>query len=181
MENTQPKLSRAQINQRIWQAIRATRSGDLQTLSTLVQTRAQANWLSPDRQGIALLSHAVASKQPAVVKWLLEKGANPNTLFFERRIVKLKEGEHYGEGRYYSPLMAAISLREVESIALLLEHGADTGLPVEIYYAYECDSCRDYLYKYRLEEAVQARREAMQFEKVARTPETQSTTIKARL
>ncbi len=181
MENTQPKLTRAQINQRIWQAIKAAQSGDLQTLSTLVQTRAQANWLSPDRQGMALLSHAVESKQPAVVKWLLEKGANPNTLFFERRIVKLKEGEYYGEGRYYSPLLAAISLREVESIALLLEHGADTDLPIVIDYAYECDSCRDYLFKYQLEDAVQARREAMQLEKAARAPATQTTTTKARL
>lgn len=51
----------------------------------------------------------------------------------------------------------------------------------QLTYAYECDSCRDYLFKYQLEEAVQARREAMQLEKAARAPATQTTTTKARL
>jgi len=181
MQNTKPKLTRAESNQRIRQAIDAIQKGDLQTLSSLVHTRAQANWLAPDRQGMALLSHAVESKHPQIVQWLLENGANPNTLFFERRLVRLDEDQGYAEGRYWSPLLSAIGMRQVVSIALLLEHGADLGLPVSVDYTYECDNCEDLLFRFGLEEKVSVLREAMQIAKATSAPATQHTARKARL
>lgn len=181
MENTKPKLTRAESNQRIRQAIDAIQKGDLQTLSSLVHTRAQANWLEPDRQGMALLSYAVESKHPEIVKWLLEKGADPNTLFLGCRLVKLGAGDGYAEGHYRSPLRSAIGLEQVDSIALLLEHGADLELPVSEDYTHGGETCEDLLIRFGLEKKVNVRREAIQIAKTTSTPATKHTAGKPRL
>lgn len=110
--------------------IYAISRGDLQALSSSILTRSDANLLDPDWPGMALLSHAVESRQPQIVKWLLEKGANPNTLFFNGHFVKYELKEACAEGHYRSPLARAIELGEVQSIALLLNHGAELDLPV---------------------------------------------------
>jgi hypothetical protein len=181
METTKPKLTRVEIdynNRRM--AIAATQVGDLQTLSALVHTRAQANWLSPDRRGWSLLSMAVLFGQTAIVKWLLEQGANPNTLFFEDRLIAFPSDNKYAEGAYNSPLVIAIDSQDVEVIALLLEHGASVDLPVFLHHTFEM-CCREVLFSSGLEGPVKARREAIQIAKSVGATATQNTAGKARL
>jgi hypothetical protein len=167
MKNVKPRMTRAQSIERIQQAIEAIQAGDQKKLSSIVKTRAQANWLSPAGRGNSLLMHALGSDEPQIVRWLLQKGANLNILFYEdgRRPVVLKQGQGYAEGNYRSPLSTAIHYAEIEIIAELLERGADLSLPITVDYKFGNTTCSDLLTRYDIEGEVQAIRDAMQIAK----------------
>lgn len=108
-------------------ARKAVRECNIQALKRLVKTPAQANWYSSERAW-CLLDEAVKSGSAAMVQWLLEKGANPNTLFFQDKPYDLSEGLE--SGLYYSPFASAIASGDKQLIQLMLTHGADIDLPV---------------------------------------------------
>jgi ankyrin repeat protein len=70
----------------------------------------------PDSVGNAPLFHAINSARPALVKWLLQHGADPNTP------IKTKEGA-------MTPVSAAICSAQPEVALLLLQHGAKPAYP----------------------------------------------------
>jgi ankyrin repeat protein len=121
-------------------AKKAVQEGNLNALSRLVKTASQANWYASDRAW-CLLDEAVKSRSPAMVKWLLEKGANPNTLFFRDKQYDLSKG--VVPGGYFSPFATAISNAEKQIVELMLDHGADINLPVVYEDESDHTTCRD--------------------------------------
>lgn len=108
------------------QAFYAVATGDIPLLSKIVRTRREANWRLSNR-GWSLLDQAVQSRQHAVAAWLLDRGADPNTIFLDDRGIS---GKHaVGEGWYFSPFASAVSEKDAEMTALFLKAGASRLLP----------------------------------------------------
>jgi uncharacterized protein len=83
--------------------------GHLDVVRCLADCGANINASATNGTGYNALTGAVASGQTEIVKWLLQKGANPN--------------HRYGAG--YSPLLTAAANGHLEIAKLLLAHGAD--------------------------------------------------------
>lgn len=109
-------------------AFDAIKRGDLAGLVKAVATADQANWI---RQGKAwcLLDEAVRCQSLPLVAWLLNKGANPNTLFrYDHLHSHLLDSVI--PGLYFSPLAAALRGGLEDIVVLLLTHGASLRLPI---------------------------------------------------
>lgn len=112
--------------QRLNQAFDAIEAGDMKKLVTLVRNRSEANWTRVG-QGWSLLDAAVLFKRYDAASWLLNRGANPNTLFsFDEPILP---SEATADGMYFSPLASAISEGDATLVKLLIDAGADLSLP----------------------------------------------------
>lgn len=120
-------------------ALEAVRTEDFQTLTTLVTTPKQANWHSK-KSAWCLLDVAVKQDSLTMVSWLLDKGANPNTLFFRDT---LHSRRRFEPGLYFSPFATAISNGQSDIALLLLERGASLDLPIVWCDADDFQSCRD--------------------------------------
>ena len=160
MDHQKQKLSRAEINKRVWQAVDAAMEDDVATLQKLVLTRAHANWVTPNRQGKSLLCGAVFTKSTEATKWLLEKGADPNTLFAHKRRIKLSDATKWSI--YESPFAQAIHQRDVEIIAAFLDHGASLSIPETLHTYHGVTDCGGLLEAIGLAQKVAAFREAKQ-------------------
>lgn len=133
-------LSPQQLNP-VEQAFDAIKRGDLADLAKLVTTVEQANWL---REGKAwcLLDEAVRCQSLSMVRWLLDKGANPNMLF---------RNDHQHNhlcgvatpGLYFSPLATAIREGLEEIVVLLLTRQASLDLPIWFDSKDGIRTCRD--------------------------------------
>ena len=121
-------------------AIDAIKADDLDALAKMVTTKRQANWHRPD-QAWSLLDQAVRSYSDEIVEWLLFMGANPNTLFFNRRAVAMNKAKK--PGMYFSPFSSAIHDGQIKIVKLLLGAGANLDLPVVIEDDLACTNCRD--------------------------------------
>jgi hypothetical protein len=108
-------------------AKKAVREGDFVALSGLIKSPKQANWYASDRAW-CLLDEAVKAGSATMVKWLLEKGANPNTLFMHDKPYDIRKG--IVSGWYFSPFASAMKLQNMEMVSMMLAHGADLSLPV---------------------------------------------------
>jgi len=129
-----------QERQEIETAISAIMAGDLPVLATLVTTKKQANWHRPD-EGWCLLDQAVRSGSVAIVGWLLDMGACPNTLFFKDRPIAMHKAQEFG--LYFSPFASAIHLGQTEIVILILRAGASLDLPLFIDEEGQRTTCRD--------------------------------------
>lgn len=164
MDNQKPKQSRAEINQRVWRAVDAAFENDVATLEQVVLTRAHANWVTPNRQGQSLLCCAVIRKSKEAIHWLLEKGADPNTLFEHKRRIRLADAD--GWSVCESPFAGAIRMRDVGVIAAFLDHGASLSLPNNYYISFHGEAnCGHLLSVAGLANEVAAFREAKQLAK----------------
>ena len=81
------------------------RQGNFVALSGLIKSPSQANWYASDTAW-CLLDEAVKSGSVPMVKWLLEKGANPNTLFMNGKPYDIRKG--IVRGWYFSPFASAM-------------------------------------------------------------------------
>lgn len=113
------------------QAFDAIKTGNLERLKTLVLNKTAANWAMPHRSW-ALLDEAVNSGRHTIAKWLLSRGANPNTLHSD----SCRRGELDKLLRalipldmFFSPLASAIEREDARMIRLLLDAGANLSLP----------------------------------------------------
>jgi hypothetical protein len=118
----------------------AIKLGDIATLSQIVETKEQANWHGTD-VGWCLLDEAVKTGSLTMVKWLLDAGANPNTIFFNDKPLVASRG--LPEGMFFSPLASAIKSGMVEIVALFQERGAMFDLPVWNLGDGDCMTCQD--------------------------------------
>ena len=134
-------------------AINAIRVGDLAALARLVTTKYQANWHRPG-QALCLLDEAVSSESVAILGWLLDMGACPNTLFFEDRPIAMHKARKLGV--YFSPLAAAIHIEQTEMVILMLRKGASLDLPLCIRKGMKCTTCRDKLMRSGIWPAIEA-------------------------
>ena len=121
-------------------ARKAVREDDFVALSKLVKSSSQANWYASDRAW-CLLDEAVKSGSSAMVQWLLEKGANPNTLFLGDKRYDLSQG--LVPGIFFSPFATAISKGDKPIVQLMLTHGADIYLPIVYENKDDYSTCRD--------------------------------------
>lgn len=161
MDTQKPKQSRAEINKRVWRAVDAAFENDIATLEQVVLTRAHANWVTPNRQGLSLLCCAVFKKSTEAIHWLLEKGADPNTLFEHKR--RIKPADAGGWSVCESPFARAIDMRDVGVIAAFLDHGASLSLPDNRYIWFHGEANCGYLLNLSgLADEVAAFREAKQ-------------------
>lgn len=121
-------------------AKRAIRNEDFASLSKLVATPKEANWHA-EKLAWSLLDEAVKANSVLMVQWLLDKGANPNTLFFQDQ--PCRDHKFTRPGMYFSPLAQAIDMRHVEIVLLLLARGAKLSLPTVWLEADDNVSCRE--------------------------------------
>lgn len=112
--------------QRRKHAFEAIEAGDMRKLRRLVRNRVEANWARVGR-GWSLLDAAVLFKCHEAARWLLDRGANPNTLFFFDE--PILPAEATVDGMYFSPLASAISEGDAQLVKLMLDAGADLSLP----------------------------------------------------
>jgi hypothetical protein len=121
-------------------AINAIKAGDLAALARLVTTKEQANWHRSD-QAWSLLDEAVRSDSVAIVTWLLDRGACPNTLFFKDRPIVLHKAKKCG--MYFSPFASAIKNEQSEIVMVMFRAGASLDLPLIIDGQMQRTTCRD--------------------------------------
>jgi ankyrin repeat protein len=107
-------------------AFRAVRANDFLALARLIHTPADANSRLPDR-GWCLLDEAVKAGSMDMVRWLLARGADANTLFLNDQPCVPRPP--FASGLYFSPLATAIRDGKVEIAELLLRSGASMDLP----------------------------------------------------
>ena len=121
-------------------ALDAARKGDLPALAKLVTNAKAANW-TRNGQGWSLLDAAVRSQSIETVRWLLDMGANPNTLF--RLDAPHLLCHQLVPGWYFSPFATAIR-KELHEIALLLvSRGASPELPIIVDKDGDITTCRE--------------------------------------
>ena len=107
-------------------AFDAIKTGCIEHLPQLVHSRKEANWTMP-KLGWCLLDEAVKARRYEAVRWLLDHGADPNSLFYDdRRVIPKKI---MGEGYYFSPMGSAVQLRDANMLFLLVQAGGDLSLP----------------------------------------------------
>ena len=121
-------------------ARKAVREGDFVALSRLIKSPKQANWYSSDTAW-CLLDEAVKAGSAPMIKWLLEKGANPNTLFMHDKPYDIRKG--IVRGWYFSPFASAMKFQNLEMVSMMLAHGADLNLPVVWESLDDNTTCRD--------------------------------------
>lgn len=121
-------------------AIKAVREGNFATLGRLIKSPREANWYATDKAW-CLLDDAVKSGSPAMVQWLLNEGANPNTLFRYDKPYDFRKG--IVPGWYFSPFATAMKSKNEGMISLMLAHGADLNLPVIWESPEDNTTCRD--------------------------------------
>lgn len=121
-------------------AKKAIKAQDFAALSKLVSTPKQANWHA-EKQAWSLLDEAVKAQSMPMVEWLLDKGANPNTLFFQDRPYTVHKCPR--PGMYFSPLATAIDMRYGDIVLLLLARGAKLSLPTVWLEEDDNVSCRE--------------------------------------
>lgn len=139
--NGKTRLTRREQHANAFQeAKRAVRKEDFEALAALVKTEKQANWHASD-VGWCLLDEAVKAGSVAMVQWLLEMGANPNTLFLNDK--PYAHRKRIVSGWYFSPLASAIKFKDASIISLMLAHGADLSLPVIWHDEDDNMTCRD--------------------------------------
>ena len=90
----------------------AARGGDLESAKLLVEAGANVN--DEDAWGVSATTLAAFSGYGDIARFLLDKGADPNTD---------KSG--------FTALHCAIMRRDEQTVAALLEHGADPNIPVK--------------------------------------------------
>lgn len=128
-----PKLDKQRLTRREQQvqwfemAKQAVRMGDPWLLGSMIKTPKQANGYASDTAW-SLLDEAVKVSSSQSVKWLLQHGANPNTLFWRDKLYDHRKGVE--PGWYFSPFASAIRLQNQEVIKLMMGYGADLNLPV---------------------------------------------------
>lgn len=121
-------------------ATKAVRAGNFVALSGLIKSSKQANWYASDRAW-CLLDEAVKSGSTTMVNWLLEKGANPNTLFLHDKPYDIRKG--IVRGWYFSPFASAMKSQNEQMVSMMLAHGADLNLPVVWESLDDNTTCRD--------------------------------------
>ena len=121
-------------------AKKAVREGNLVALSRLIKSPKQANWYASDKAW-CLLDEAVKAGSTAMVKWLLEKGANPNTLFMHEKPYDIRKG--IVPGWYFSPFATAMNYQNEQMVSMMLSHGADLNLPIVWESLDDNTTCRD--------------------------------------
>lgn len=121
-------------------ATKAVRAGNFVALSGLIKSPKQANWYASDRAW-CLLDEAVKAGSKGMVKWLLENGANPNTLFLHDKPYDIRKG--CVRGWYFSPFASAMKSQNIEMVSMMLAHGADLNLPVVWESLDDNTTCRD--------------------------------------
>jgi hypothetical protein len=136
----QHKTRRQQFQDDFEAAKTAIKLGDLSTVRKMIKTKKQADWYDPERAW-CLLDEAVKVGSSEIVEWLLDKGANPNTLFYKEKPYDIRKG--ICGGMYFSPFASAIEAKQDSIIRLLLAHGADLNLPVISYGGAGVGTCRD--------------------------------------
>lgn len=107
-------------------AFEAVREGDAEKLSRLVRMPKQANWRLPERAW-CLLDEAVKSGSLAMVEWLVNHGANANTIVVDDRL--FSAGDLCAPVLYFSPLATAIHDGKMEIAEFLLRNGAALDAP----------------------------------------------------
>lgn len=121
-------------------AKKAVREGNFVALSRLIKSPKQANWYASDKAW-CLLDEAVKAGSTAMVKWLLEKGANPNTLFMHDKPYDIRKG--IVPGWYFSPFSSAMNCQNEQMVSMMLAYGADLNLPVVWESLDDNTTCRD--------------------------------------
>ena len=114
-------------------ALNAIKAGNLKRLQTLILSKADANLTLPKRSW-SLLDQAVDCENHDIAKWLLARGANPNTLHatpgLMSRLGMLPVMLHQIEPElYFSPLASAIEKEDAHMVRIFLDAGADLNLP----------------------------------------------------
>ena len=124
-------------------AFEAADTGDLDVLRLLVRTRQEANWKHPEYP-VVLLDRAVWRDDVEMLRYLLSRGANPNTLIERDRVIPWPSD--VGDGLFFSPLATAISEGKAALVKALLSAGADLDMPMVIDAAVGMrQTCRDLL------------------------------------
>lgn len=121
-------------------ALAAARRGDVAALAELVTSASAANWKRQE-QGWSLLDAAVRSESFETVKWLLDMGANPNTLFRYDHLCQ--PSEPLDPGLYFSPFATAIHSGLHDIALLMFCRGASLDLPIVVESADNLTTCRD--------------------------------------
>ena len=121
-------------------AKKAVREGNIAVLNRLIKSPNQANWYACNTAW-CLLDEAVKSGSATMVKWLLEKGANPNTLFMHDKPYDIRKG--IVPGIYFSPFASAMNCQNEQMVSMMLAYGADLNLPVVWESLDDNTTCRD--------------------------------------
>ena len=121
-------------------AKKAVWEGNIAVLNRLIKSPNQANWYACNTAW-CLLDEAVKSGSATMVKWLLEKGANPNTLFMHDKPYDIRKG--IVPGIYFSPFASAMKSHNEQMVSMMLAHGADLNLPVVWESLDDNTTCRD--------------------------------------
>lgn len=121
-------------------AKKAVRDDNFVALSMLIKSPKQANWYASDKAW-CLLDEAVKAGSTTMVKWLLENGANPNTLFMHDKPYDIRKG--VARGWYFSPFASAMKLQNEQMVSMMLAQGADLNLPVIWESPEDNTTCRD--------------------------------------
>jgi hypothetical protein len=110
-------------------ALNAIKAGNLKRLETLILSKADANLTLPKRSW-SLLDEAVGCEKHDIAKWLLDHGANPNTLHVSPGLLRrMGMPIHIEPELYFSPLASAIEKEDVQMVRIFLDAGADLNLP----------------------------------------------------
>lgn len=104
---------------------KAIDDADIQRLESLIKTREQANMNYRDEDR-SLLCKAVSTNRQDLVRTLLSRGADPNTLFNGSQRVA---SSYDGEGWFFSPLATAVNNEYFEITTILIQSGAKINLP----------------------------------------------------
>lgn len=110
-------------------AFDAARRGDLETLKRCIRKPSEANWLHPENMWV-MLDAAVLSKSANAVRFLLDAGADPNSMFLNGELMHWPAD--VGDGWFFSPFASAICDDDPAMVMAFLDAGADLDLPTWI-------------------------------------------------
>jgi ankyrin repeat protein len=144
------------------QALNAIKAGNLKRLQTLILSKAEANLTLPKRSW-SLLDQAVDCENHDIAKWLLARGANPNTLHATPGLMsrlgldRIFAFHSIEPDFYFSPLATAIEKEDAHMVRVFLDAGADLNLPKYNFQGH-IETCEDAL---KEKPALRARLEAL--------------------